>query len=189
MAVISVLSHGDRFENHYQYGADRENAGKHFIKFTPFIHEAGRAVLTLGEQAEQALALYNTEAAAAALGNALNSQQNNLQQGNRVVTRPPMKKSKGSVKLFLPAQISVSQKVNYAEAEMGGMLAAVMGAVSNYSGTGGLGGLDALGKIFTDVTEGAAKTAGTSLADAAIRTGAKAAEGMGVTGATAYHNI
>ena len=190
MAVISVLSHGDRFENHYQYGADRENAGKHFIKFTPFIHVPGKAVLTLSEQAAQVAAVYKSGAAvAAAVGNAFNSQQNNLEQGNRVVTRSPMKKSKGSVKLFLPAQISVSQKVNYAEAEMGGMLAAVMGAVSNYSGTGGLGGLDALGKIFTDVTEGAAKTAGTSLADAAIRTGAKAAEGMGVTGATAYHNI
>ena len=175
-----------KYENHYQYGADRENAGKHFIKFTPFIHEAGRAVLTLSEQAAQVAAVYKNEGAvAAAVGNAFNSQQNNLEQGNRVVTRSPMKKSKGSVKLFLPAQISVSQKVNYAEAEMGGMLAAAMGAVSSYSGneTGEM--LAGIG----DSIAGATQTAGLNASDAGMRLGAKLLEGVGVTGAKAYHNI
>ena len=220
MAVISVLTHGKKFENHYQYGADRENAGKHFIKFTPFIHVPGKAVLYnkdytgLSEETIQKYTNFNRENnndAVTPLGRDLGAanksynsarnffsegfdnfanastafDENNPEQGNRVVTRSPMMTSQGSVKLFLPAQISVSQKVNYAEAEMGGMLAAAMGAVSSYSGneTGEM--LAGIG----DSIAGATQTAGLNASDAGMRLGAKLLEGVGVTGAKAYHNI
>jgi hypothetical protein len=96
-----------------------------------------------------------------------------------------MMTSQGSVKLFLPAQISVSQKVNYAEAEMGGMLAAAMGAVSSYSGEGLTGIVGGIG----DSIAGATQTAGLNASDAGMRLGAKLLDGIGVTGATAYHNL
>ena len=216
MAVISVLTHGKKFENHYQYGADRENAGKHFIKFTPFIHVPGKAVLYnhdytgLSEEAIQKFTVlgakqsadridtvnaandatnatlnYFKEAGDNILKTATLFNPNNPNQGNRLVTRSPMMTSQGSVKLFLPAQISVSQKVNYAEAEMGGMLAAAMGAVSSYSGeglTGIVGGI-------ADSMAGATATAGLNTSDAGMRLGAKLLDGIGVTGATAYHNL
>lgn len=46
---------------------------------------------------------------------------------NLSVQRPPMKRTLGSITLYLPAQISVSQKANYGEAEIGLAVAAAMG--------------------------------------------------------------
>ena len=96
------------------------------------------------------------------------------------MTRAPMRMSQDSVKLYLPAQISVSQKTNYGEAEMGGMVAMGMAAMRNFVGEGGTVGAAA---------DAAVEEMGTGFGDAAKRKLSSLAEGMGLTGAVALTNI
>ena len=93
---------------------------------------------------------------------------------NILVVRPPMKRTVGVCRLYLPAQINVSQKSNYGEPEMGAAVAATINASKNFTGMNG----DSAKAVGGSLVE-AAKTAGTKIAASAVdvvATGAKAAE-------------
>jgi|TARA_B110000208_G_scaffold174439_1_gene219121 hypothetical protein len=143
-----------------EYGSDRSSNKSHYVRFTAKVHAAGDYFLS---------------------GGAVDATPSNQKQ-NLTVTRAPMRMSQDSVKLYLPAQISVSQKTNYGEAEMGGMIASGMAAMGAYQDGVGFGaGSDGL-KAFIGES-------GTGFGDAAYRKLSSLAEGMGLTGAVALQNI
>ena len=98
---------------------------------------------------------------------------------NIMVPRPPTRQTKGSVMLYLPAQINVSQKANFGEPEMGAMIGGAMSAIKNVGNSeGGVTGfVDAMKNTFNETTGG-----GTQLL-------ADGMEGAGVTGAGSANQI
>ena len=88
-----------RIANHgnLEYGARRGHNAGHFVRFNSRVQMNEGISLTSGAHAEVPD----------------NSPQNIL------VPRPPRRHSVGSVTLYMPAQINVSQKANYGEPEMG----------------------------------------------------------------------
>ena len=86
------------------------------------------------------------------------------------VQRAPTTRASGSITLYMPAQIQVSQKANYGEAEIGLLVA---GAIGSYKGVAG-------GLKNIDVSQ-----VGQTLKDEGLKIGVKALEGAGATGAEA----
>ena len=93
----------------------------------------------------------------------------------RTLERAPTVRASGSITLYMPNQIQVSQKANYGEAEIGLLVAGGIASFNALS-SGGLGGID-FGAI------------GQTLKDEGMNIGAKALEGAGATGATAAKAI
>jgi hypothetical protein len=138
-----------------EYGADRNNKSDHYVKFNARVFVDGDVSLSGGSH---------------------HSEPTNQKQ-NLTVARVPRTESKGSIKLYLPAQISVSQKSNYGEAEMGGAIAATTAAVNNFSGGVGATAKAVVGEF------------GTSFGDVASRVGAGFMDTIGVTGASSKKQI
>jgi len=159
----------NRFKNQGElvYGADSGANQNHFIKFTAMIHS--KANIALSSVAES-LATSNL-------------------QVNRVVTRAPMVSSETMIKLFLPAQIAVSQKVNYGEAEIGGLIAGGMSSLKSFMGTDGSLGDKGVASLKAGLAEFTGATGAGGIGDVALRAAAKVGEGLGVTGGTAAINI
>lgn len=159
----------NRFKNQGElvYGADSGANQNHFIRFTAMIHS--KANIALSSVAES-LATSNL-------------------QVNRVVTRAPMVSSETMIKLFLPAQIAVSQKVNYGEAEIGGLIAGGMSALKSFMGTDGSLGDKGVASLKAGLAEFTGATGAGGIGDVALRAAAKVGEGLGVTGGTAAINI
>jgi len=134
----------------HEYGSRSRGNGKHFVQFN------AREVVPP-----------NVKLA----GGANNEEPSNANQ-NLLVPRPPTRRSKGSVILYMPAQINVSQKANYGEPEMGKIVAGGISGAKNLSereeGIGGM--VDALTKTFQGTTGGAKQL------------GADFLEGAGATG-------
>lgn len=141
-----------------EYGSDRSSNKSHYIRFTAKVHAGGDYFLS---------------------GGSVDANPSNQKQ-NLTLARAPMRMSQDSIKLYLPAQISVSQKTNYGEAEMGGMVAMGMAAMRNFVGEGGSVGAAA---------NAAVEEMGTGIGDASMRKISALAEGMGLTGAVAKQNI
>jgi len=161
--------HTNRFKNQgaLVYGLDSGANQNHFIKFTAMIHS--KANIALSSVAES-LATSNL-------------------QVNRVVTRAPMVSSETMIKLFLPAQIAVSQKVNYGEAEIGGLIAGGMSSLKSFMGTDGSLGDKGVASLKAGLAEFTGATGAGGIGDVALRAAAKVGEGLGVTGGTAAINI
>lgn len=159
----------NRFKNQGElvYGLDSGANQNHFIRFTAMIHS--KANIALSSVAES-LATSNL-------------------QVNRVVTRAPMVSSETMIKLFLPAQIAVSQKVNYGEAEIGGLIAGGMSALKSFMGTDGSLGDKGVASLKAGLAEFTGATGAGGIGDVALRAAAKVGEGLGVTGGTAAINI
>lgn len=159
----------NRFKNQGElvYGLDSGANQNHFIRFTAMIHS--KANIALNSVAES-LATSNL-------------------QVNRVVTRAPMVSSETMIKLFLPAQIAVSQKVNYGEAEIGGLIAGGMSALKSFMGTDGNLGDKGVASLKAGLAEFTGATGAGGIGDVALRAAAKVGEGLGVTGGTAAINI
>lgn len=159
----------NRFKNQGElvYGADSGANQNHFIRFTAMIHS--KANIALSSVAES-LATSNL-------------------QVNRVVTRAPMVSSETMIKLFLPAQIAVSQKVNYGEAEIGGLIAGGMSSLKSFMGTDGSLGDKGVASLKAGLAEFTGATGAGGIGDVALRAAAKVGEGLGVTGGTAAINI
>ena len=90
------------------------------------------------------------------------------------VPRAPMRRALGSITLYMPSQIQVSQKANYGEAEIGLLVAGALGA---YKGAvGGIKNIDfgALGQTAKDE----AANIGVAALEGAGATGAKAAKAI-----------
>ena len=138
-----------------EYGADRNNKSDHYVKFNARVFVDGDVSLSGGSH---------------------HSEPTNQKQ-NLTVARVPRRESKGSIKLYLPAQISVSQKSNYGEAEMGGIIAATTAAVNNFSGGVGASAKAALNEF------------GTGGMDIVKNIGAGLADTVGVSGASALKQI
>lgn len=141
-----------------EYGSDRSSNKSHYVRFTAKVHAGGDYFLS---------------------GGSVDANPSNQKQ-NLTLARAPMRMSQDSIKLYLPAQISVSQKTNYGEAEMGGMVAMGMAAMRNFVGEGGSVGAAA---------NAAVEEMGTGIGDASMRKISALAEGMGLTGAVAKQNI
>lgn len=93
---------------------------------------------------------------------------------SRTVERAPTTRASGSITLYMPNQIQVSQKANYGEAEIGLLVA---GAIASYNTvSGGLGNID-LGSVADTLKKEGGNTV------------AKALEGAGATGAVAARAI
>ena len=93
---------------------------------------------------------------------------------SRTVERAPTTRASGSITLYMPNQIQVSQKANYGEAEIGLLVA---GAIASYNTvSGGLGNID-LGSVADTLKKEGGNTV------------AKALEGAGATGAVAAKAI
>lgn len=159
----------NRFKNQGElvYGLDSGANQNHFIRFTAMIHS--KANIALNSVAES-LATSNL-------------------QVNRVVTRAPMVSSETMIKLFLPAQIAVSQKVNYGEAEIGGLIAGGMSSLKSFMGTDGSLGDKGVASLKAGLAEFTGATGAGGIGDVALRAAAKVGEGLGVTGGTAAINI
>ena len=95
-----------------EYGAANGHGGDHYVRFNARVQTGVNSYLA---------------------GGAYNEEPNNSQQ-NLTVTRAPTRQSKGHVILYLPAQISVSQKANFGEPEVGGLVAGGLAAVKNFTG-------------------------------------------------------
>ena len=92
----------------------------------------------------------------------------------RTVSRAPTQRASGSITLYMPNQIQVSQKANYGEAEIGLLVA---GAIASYNSvSGGLKNIN-LGAVADTIK----KESGNGVA--------KALEGAGATGAVAAKAI
>ena len=141
-----------RIANHgnLEYGARRGHNAGHFVRFNSKVQMNEGISLTGGAHSEL---------------------PDNSPQ-NIVVPRPPRRHSAGSVTLYMPAQINVSQKANYGEPEMGIAVGSVISGMKNIgAGEGGFGGtLDSLVKTFQESTGGVGQLA------------ADAVEGVGATG-------
>ena len=163
----------NRFKNQGElvYGLDSGANQNHFIRFTAMIHSKATVALAGGE---------NSVAGSLATSNL---------QANRVVTRAPMVSSETMIKLFLPAQIAVSQKVNYGEAEIGGLIAGGMSALKSFMGTDGSLGDKGVASLKAGLAEFTGATGAGGIGDVALRAAAKVGEGLGVTGGTAAINI
>ena len=85
------------------------------------------------------------------------------------MVRAPTRRAAGSVKLYLPAQISVSQKSNFGEPEMGAIVAGVSSAIKTVADGSG---------VVDSVVAAAKDNAGQSLGEAAGRGVGSMAEGM-----------
>ena len=93
---------------------------------------------------------------------------------SRTVPRAPTTRASGSITLYMPNQIQVSQKANYGEAEIGLLVA---GAIASYQTvSGGLSQID-LGSVADTLKKEGGNTV------------AKALEGAGATGAVAAKAI
>lgn len=90
------------------------------------------------------------------------------------VPRPPTQRISGSITLYMPAQIQVSQKANYGEAEIGFAVAGAIGAAKGISG-----GLDNINWA----------SLGSTVAEAGGNAIASSLETAGATGATAAKSI
>ena len=90
------------------------------------------------------------------------------------VPRAPTVKTLGSITLYMPSQISVSQKANYGEAEMGLLVAGALGAAKGMQG--GLKNVD-LGVLGETLKKELGNTA-TAALEGAGATGAKAAKAI-----------
>ena len=163
----------NRFKNQGElvYGLDSGANQNHFIRFTAMIHSKANLALIAGENSvADILTTSNLEA-------------------NRVVTRAPMVSSETMIKLFLPAQIAVSQKVNYGEAEIGGLIAGGMSSLKSFMGTDGSLGDKGVASLKAGLAEFTGATGAGGIGDVALRAAAKVGEGLGVTGGTAAINI
>ena len=90
------------------------------------------------------------------------------------VPRAPTVRTLGSITLYMPSQISVSQKANYGEAEMGLLVAGALGAAKGMQG--GLKNVD-LGVLGETLKKEVGNTA-TAALEGAGATGAKAAKAI-----------
>lgn len=90
------------------------------------------------------------------------------------VPRAPTARTSGSITLYMPNQIQVSQKANYGEAEIGLLVAGAIGAYKGMSG--GIKNVD-LGAMGQTIKDEAANTAVAAL-EGAGATGAKAAKAI-----------
>ena len=93
---------------------------------------------------------------------------------SRTVERAPTTRASGSITLYMPNQIQVSQKANYGEAEIGLLVAGAIASFNTVSG--GLGNID-LGSVADTLKKEGGNTV------------AKALEGAGATGAVAARAI
>lgn len=93
---------------------------------------------------------------------------------SRTVERAPTTRASGSITLYMPNQIQVSQKANYGEAEIGLLVAGAIASFNTVSG--GLGNID-LGSVADTLKKEGGNTV------------AKALEGAGATGAVAAKAI
>ncbi|QZI94397.1 tail-tube assembly protein [Methylophilales phage Melnitz EXVC044M] len=93
---------------------------------------------------------------------------------SRTVERAPTTRASGSITLYMPNQIQVSQKANYGEAEIGLLVAGSIASFNTVSG--GLGNID-LGSVADTLKKEGGNTV------------AKALEGAGATGAVAAKAI
>ena len=103
---------------------------------------------------------------------------------NMVVPRPPMYNSQGSVSLYLPAQINLSQKSNYGEPEMGAGVAGIVNAAQSFTGANMDSAKAVLGSVAKSVGAGAGKGLAT-LVDQVV-TGGKA--GMEIASGVTRNN-
>lgn len=90
------------------------------------------------------------------------------------IPRAPMVRTSGSITLYMPNQIQVSQKANYGEAEIGLLVAGAIGGYKGMLGKGGGIDFSALGQTIKD--EGG--NIGASALEGAGATGAKAAKAI-----------
>ena len=141
-----------------EYGTMRGANGKHYVRFNARIQTGENAYL---------------------VGGAFQEEPTNSKQ-NLTVVRPVTRRAAGSVKLYLPAQISVSQKSNFGEPEMGAIVAGVSSAVKSVADGSG---------VVDSVVAAAKDNMGQSFTEAAARGVGAMAEGMGVTGADSLANI
>ena len=141
-----------------EYG-NKKAGSEHFVQFQARVHTGANSYLAGGVHEPDPV---------------------NLQQ-NLVAPRPPMATTKQFIKLYLPAQINVSQKTNFGEPELGAMVAAGAAALKNAQGDDGVlgGGLKALKETFDT----------SSIKAISTRIGANIAETAGATGATALADI
>ena len=93
---------------------------------------------------------------------------------SRTVERAPTTRASGSITLYMPNQIQVSQKANYGEAEIGLLVAGAIASFNTVSG--GLSQID-LGSVADTLKKEGGNTV------------AKALEGAGATGAVAAKAI
>ena len=141
-----------------EYGVSRGANGKHYVRFNARVQTGENAYLA---------------------GGAFGEEPTNSKQ-NLTVVRAPTRRAAGSVKLYLPAQISVSQKSNFGEPEMGAIVAGVSSAMKSVADGSG---------VVDSVVAAAKDNAGQSLGEAVGRGVGAMAEGMGATGADSIANI
>ena len=148
----------NRIANHgnLEYGARRGHNAGHFVRFNSKVQMNEGLTLTGGAHAELP--------------------DNSAQ--NIVVPRPPRRHSVGSVTLYMPAQINVSQKVNYGEPEMGIAVGSVISGVKNLGAADSIGGgIEGIKNTFQSSTGGIGQLS------------ADAVEGIGATGAGSAKQI
>ena len=117
-----------------------------------------------------AKASFNTGAYADNRGDRFDRARPNPEKTKGSVERAPTTRASGSITLYMPAQIQVSQKANYGEAEIGLLVA---GAIGSFKGVaGGLKNIDI-------------SAVGQTAKDEGFSIGVKALEGAGATGAEA----
>jgi len=132
---------------------------KHYIQF--FVNEQAHAEARLGIGAYEGQSNMNRE------------------NSNVSVQRAPTRRAAGSISLYMPSQLNVSQKANYGEAEIGALVAGVSNAVNTFGSNSNTEGVisqitQAAGNLYDAGSAGfAQKLAG--LAETAGATGAVAA--------------
>jgi hypothetical protein len=142
-----------------EYGRNNGHGGAHYVRFNARVQTGANSYLA---------------------GGAYNEEPNNSQQ-NLTVTRAPTRQTKGSVVLYLPAQISVSQKANFGEPEVGGLVAGGLAAVKNFTGANSESGKAAINAVKDQF--------GQNIGEAVARGLGNLGEGLGATGAASVTSI
>lgn len=156
MGAMGSIAHN---QGTLEYGAANGHGKKHYVRFNARVQTGVNSYLA---------------------GGAYNEEPNNSEQ-NLTVTRAPTRQTKGSVVLYLPAQINVSQKANFGEPEIGGLVAGGLSAMKNFTGFNLESGKAAVNAVKDNV--------GQSGTEAAARQLGNLAEGAGATGAASLANI
>ena len=139
----------------------------HYVQF--FINEQIDAKASISGGA-----VPNTRTFASGPGGQTTTEIVHSDRRSRTVERAPTTRASGSITLYMPNQIQVSQKANYGEAEIGLLVA---GAIASYQTvSGGLSQID-LGSVADTLKAEGGNTV------------AKALEGAGATGAVAAKAI
>ena len=139
----------------------------HYVQF--FINEQVDAKASISGGA-----IPNTRAVANGPGGMVINEIVHSDKRSRTVERAPTVRASGSITLYMPNQIQVSQKANYGEAEIGLLVAGAIASFNTVSG--GLSQID-LGSVADTLKKEGGNTV------------AKALEGAGATGAVAAKAI